>query len=276
MKLIGFFRIDFLDNKKHFALKYRSTMIKTWKIKIPSLSGKTTRRAYIYLPTSYNADDERRYPVLYMFDGHNVFFDEDATYGKSWGMGKYLDYTDTPVIVAAVECNHKGNGRLEEYSPFSFSDEQFGDVTGKGKLYMDWLVNKFKPYIDKNYKTLSDRENTYICGSSMGGLMSLYAISAYNQYFSKCIALSPSIWVSKEGVREMFLKNKIDFETTVYMNYGSEEMGNHSKMLTEYANYTAFLIKKKINLISHIVKGGTHCEAAWEQQIPTFMKCIGF
>lgn len=251
-------------------------MIETWNITIPELSGDTIRRAYVYLPTDYDPEDEKRYPVLYMFDGHNVFFDEDATYGKSWGMGKYLDYTDTPVIVAAVECNHEGNGRLEEYSPVSFQDKWFGSVTGKGQIYMDWLVNVFKPYIDDNYKTLPDRENTRICGSSMGGLMSLYAVSVYNHIFSSCAALSPSIWVSKKVVREFFADHPIDPETLVYMNYGSEEMSNHKRMMVEYANYTAFLIKHKINLISHIVKGGTHTEEAWEQQIPLFMKCLGF
>ena len=60
-------------------------MIKKWTIQIPSLSGNTKRRAYIYLPESYNKDLNKRYPVMYMFDGHNVFFDADATYGKSWG-----------------------------------------------------------------------------------------------------------------------------------------------------------------------------------------------
>ena len=65
-------------------------MVKKWKVKIPALSGEMERRAYIYLPASYNQNTTRRYPVMYMFDGHNVFFDADATYGKSWGMNKYM------------------------------------------------------------------------------------------------------------------------------------------------------------------------------------------
>lgn len=276
MRFIGFFDIIFLDKEKRFALQYFWSMIKTWKITIPELSGDEVRRVYVYLPASYRPKDDVRYPVLYMFDGHNVFFDDHATYGKSWGMGNYLNFTRTPVIVAAVECSHIGNGRLEEYSPFSFEDETFGSVTGRGQAYMDWLVNEFKPYIDNRFKTIPDREHTMICGSSMGGLMSLYAISAYNHIFSACAALSPSIWVSKQGVREMFETAQIDENTVVYMNYGSEEMVNHKKMLTEYANYTSFLIKRKVNLTSQIVKGGMHCEASWEQQIPVFMRCLGF
>ena len=66
----------------------------------------------------YEADPDRRYPVLHMFDGQNVFFDEDATFGKSWGVADYLDYTDTPLIVAAVECNAGANNeRLVSIRP---------------------------------------------------------------------------------------------------------------------------------------------------------------
>ena len=66
-------------------------MVIKWDVTIPRLSGDTPRRAYIYLPESYDEEPDRRYPVMYMFDGHNVFFDEDATFGKSWGMNDYME-----------------------------------------------------------------------------------------------------------------------------------------------------------------------------------------
>ena len=74
-------------------------MIKKWSVSYPAVNGTEQRRVYVYLPTMYEAEPDRRFPVLYMFDGQNVFFDEDATYGKSWGVADYLDYTDTPLIV---------------------------------------------------------------------------------------------------------------------------------------------------------------------------------
>lgn len=152
-------------------------MIKKWSIRYPAVGGEEERRAYVYLPTMYEADPDRRYPVLYMFDGQNVFFDEDATYGKSWGVADYLDYTDTPLIVAAVECNAGANNeRLVEYSPYRFDDKQYGHFDGKGKDTLNWFVHEFKPYIDANYRTEPDRAHTFIGGSSMGGLMSLYAL----------------------------------------------------------------------------------------------------
>ena len=154
-------------------------MIDTWNITIPELTGDTERRAYVYLPNALEDDPDGRYPVLYMFDGHNVFFDEDATYGKSWGMGDYLDAHDVPLIVAAVECSHDpNNGRLSEYSPFSFQDSQLGRVQGRGQATMEWMTREFKPFIDENFPTLSDRSHTFSAGRSMGGLMSLYALIA--------------------------------------------------------------------------------------------------
>ena len=112
-------------------------MVKKWSVSYPAVNGVEQRRVYVYLPTMYEADPERRYPVLYMFDGQNVFFDADATYGKSWGVADYLDYTDTPLIVAAVECNAgPNNERLVEYSPYRFDDPTYGHFDGKGQATM--------------------------------------------------------------------------------------------------------------------------------------------
>ena len=122
--------------------------------------------------------------MLYMFDGHNVFFDQDATYGKSWGMKEYLDKSQTQLIVAAVECSHSpDNGRLSEYSPYDFADPQLGRFRGLGRETMEWLISDFKSEIDRQYRTLPDWEHTFLAGSSMGGLMSLYGVLKFNHVF---------------------------------------------------------------------------------------------
>ena len=157
-------------------------MIEKWEITSPELTGTQTRRAYLYLPDYYDDDPDARYPVLYMFDGHNVFFDSDATYGKSWGMKEFMEETRAPLIIAAVECNHSpDHGRLKEYSPFAFRDPRFGQIPGWGKITMEWMVHKFKPDIDANVRTLQNREHTFIAGSSMGGLMRRYALLEDNR-----------------------------------------------------------------------------------------------
>lgn len=250
-------------------------MVNTWNITIPELTGSEERRAYVYLPDSYEEKPARRYPVLYMFDGHNVFFDSHATFGKSWGLKEYLDSHGTEIIVAAVECNHSpDHGRLKEYSPFSFSDPMCGDLEGKGKLTMDWLVDTFKPYIDANYRTLKKRDYTWIAGSSMGGLMSLYAVTAYNKIFSRAAALSPSVWTDVNRVKAFIKSARLKKDTVVYMDYGTEEFSNHEGMLKNFSDVAALLLKKGVCLESRIIPGGNHSEASWERQIPFFMQTL--
>lgn len=250
-------------------------MVIKWEITIPQLTGDTPRRAYVYLPESVQEDPERRYPVLYMFDGHNVFFDEDATYGKSWGMAEYLDETETQLIVAAVECDHSpDNGRLSEYSPFSFQAPGLGRVIGRGRETMEWLVHTFKPMIDGEFPTLPGRRDTFIAGSSMGGLMSLYAVLKYNRYFSRAAALSPSLWFATAKLDEMIHGAKVQKDTVIYMDYGSRELGFHPNMARQFRRVAGQLLEKNILLNSRIVPGGDHCEASWERQIPFFMDTL--
>ena len=250
-------------------------MVKRWKVKIPKLTGEKERRAYIYLPASYMKNPDRRYPVMYMFDGHNVFFDSDATYGKSWGMNKFMTESKKELIIVAVECNHEGNGRIVEYSPINYENATLGKVRGKGRLYMNWLVGTLKPYIDENYRTLPDRLNTSICGSSMGGLMALYAVAVYNHIFQRAACLSPSLWVSPGKVLEMLARAQIRRDTCIYMDYGSEEIFNHAANAEALFSTSHLLLTKRVNLTFRIVPGGTHSEAAWEKQIPIFMDCLG-
>ncbi len=250
-------------------------MVKKWNVTIPSLTGDKTRRAYIYLPESYLKDKTRRYPVMYMFDGHNVFFDSDATYGKSWGMNKYMENSGKELIIVGVECNHEGNGRLVEYSPITYQNSEMGKIKGKGNVYMHWLVKTLKPYIDENYRTLTDRKNTIIAGSSMGGLMALYGATVYNHVFQRAACLSPSLWVAPGKVLEFVARAHIRRDTTIYMDYGELEMFNHAANQESMISTAHLLMTKRVNLALRIVPGGNHSEASWERQIPVFMDCLG-
>ena len=250
-------------------------MVKKWNIKIPKLSGDKERRAYIYLPASYETNPDKRYPVMYMFDGHNVFFDSDATYGKSWGMNKFMEESKKELIVVGVECNHEGNRRLVEYSPMNYENSTMGKIRGKGNVYMNWLVNELKPYIDSNYRTLTDRKNTIIAGSSMGGLMALYAATVYIHVFQRAACLSPSLWVAPGKVLEIVARAHIRRDTCIYMDYGSLEMFNHAANAEALISTSHLLLTKRVNLALRIVPDGNHSEASWEKQIPIFMDCLG-
>lgn len=250
-------------------------MVKKWKVLFPAPTGPEPRRAYVYLPDSYYHHPEKRYPVLYMFDGHNVFFDKDATYGKCWGVKEFMDYSHTELIIAAVECNHNpNNGRLMEYSPFSYDDPIAGPVAGYGKDTMDWYVHVFKKEVDRRFRTMRDRQHTFIAGSSMGGLMSLYALLEYNQYFSGAAALSPSLWTHPDNIFSMIRNAKVRPNTRLYMDYGSQEMKNHMIMPRTYRKATSLLLAKRIFLTSRIVPHGEHTEACWEKQVPYFIASL--
>ena len=250
-------------------------MVLQWDVTIPELTGKETRNAYLYLPESYDYEPDRRYPVLYMFDGHNVFFDSDATYGKSWGMKEYMDYTNTQMLIAAVECNHSpDHGRLKEYSPFSFRDPSLGLIEGWGKLTMNWMIHRFKADIDRRFRTLPGRRHTFIAGSSMGGLMSLYALLEYNHVFSRAAALSPSLWVAPDRLARLVRGAETQPDTVLYMDYGSREMGAHELMRGQFARVAALLLERGVRLTCRIVPGGEHCEASWEKQIPFFIETL--
>ena len=237
-------------------------MVETFDVSITPYG--LTRRTFVYLPDDWQTSG-KKYPVLYMFDGHNLFFDSTATYGTCWGLKEYCD-AHPNWIIAAPECNHEGNKRLEEYCPYQ--SDWFGGITGTGHEYMEWLTKEFKPMMDKRYPTLPGRANTAIGGSSMGGLMSLYALLQYNDTFSRAAAMSPSIWVSPEKLSGLVGRAKLEPGTVLYMDYGSREMGNHDGMRCGFAEMCAKVMTRGIHLTSRIVPGGTHSEASWEKQLP--------
>ena len=249
------------------------TMIRVEKIQIPTLPTKKPRRLYIYTPKGYG-ESEERYPVLYMFDGHNVFYDSHATYGRSWGMKQYLERTKLPIILVAVECNWEGENRMNEYAPF--------DIVWKGKLLfeargqktMDWIVNELKPRIDREYRTMPDRDHTLIAGSSMGGLMALYAAVAYNRTFSRAAALSPSLWALRHHEAELLKAAPLSQPTRIYMDMGTEETDGHITVLTGLFAAAQRLTRAGACVDARIVPDARHSEAYWEQRIPVFMEYL--
>ena len=167
-----------------------------------------------------------------------------------------------------------GSGRLEEYSPFTFENSELGRIKGRGKQYMHWLIKELKPYIDETYRTLPDRENTMIAGSSMGGLMALYAATTFNSVFQRAACLSPSLWVAPGKILELIARAHIRRDTCIYLDYGAKEMFNHAANAEALFSTAHLLMTKRVNLTFRIVPDGTHCEASWANQVPIFMECL--
>ena len=250
-------------------------MFYKWEITIPAFSKDGPRCAYVYLPKAYMRDHSARFPVMYMFDGQNIFLDQEASFGQSWGMYDYMNATRTPLIIVAIACSK--TSRMQEYSPFSHENgDGDGRVYALGRTYMNWLVGTLKPMIDSRLRTLPDRDNTLIAGSSMGGLMSLYAALDYNEVFSRAACRSASLWVHPRKVLRMIERADISPDTCIYLDYGTEEIGNHPQNPQVLFDACQALLHKGVNLTIRIVPGGSHCEASWAQQVPVFMKCLGF
>lgn len=153
-----------------------------------------SRRIWLYLPPDY-ATSTRTYPVLYMHDGQNVF-DDATSFAGEWGVDETLDSLfalgDSGVIVLAID--NGGDRRLDEYSPWV--NHRYGG--GEGEAYVNFIVHTLKPYIDERYRTRRDRANTAIAGSSMGGLISLYAALRQPDVFGRAGVFSPALWFAPD------------------------------------------------------------------------------
>ena len=245
-------------------------MITVRKIRIPGMETEKPRRLYIYTPKDYETS-EKRCPVLYMFDGHNVFYDSHATYGRSWGMREYLKKAKPELMIVAVECNPEGHNRISEYSPWDIKAPRIGLIEGRGGETMDWFVNELKPMIDAEFRTLPDREHTAIAGSSMGGLMAVYAAVRYNSEFSRAAALSPCLWVSPKGMAELIRERPLEKPTRIYMDFGSGETEEDPREWELMFTTAKRLSAAGAHAAARVVPGALHNEAAWEKRIPVFM-----
>ena len=231
------------------------------------------RMIHMYLPDDYLFSN-KRYPVLYMFDGHNLFYDEDATYGRSWRLSESIERYGKEMIVVGQECSHEGNERLDEYSPYPFYDSAFGAFHGKGIQTMEFFVYELKPYIDAHFPTSSRREDTWIGGSSCGGLMALYAAAKYSYVYSKAIVLSPYILPTCNSFMADIAQTYIRSGTSIYISWGAQE-GNdmhefvmETKACTDIAN---LLLSKGVRMQFNVKPLGRHCEEDWDKESPEFL-----
>lgn len=233
----------------------------------------TYRTLHIYLPDERNVDE--RFPVLYMFDGHNLFYDSDATYGTSWGMKEYLDMHKTRLMVVGIECNHEGNMRLSEFTPYDFYEDEWGVVKQQGQALLEWMIHDLKDFVDSNYPTMPFRETTFIGGSSMGGTMALYAAMIHSIYYSKAICVSPHIYPMYKEFRKDFDKTMTP-KTEVYMSWGGNEYGDPRTFAVATDQnlqiIRALLKKEGVDVFPHVFKNDDHSEAAWKKELPVWMK----
>ena len=238
------------------------------------------RKLRIYLPNNYYSTEER-YPVVYMFDGQNLFFDREATYGTCWGMKEFLDKWGKKMIVVGIPCAQDIR-RLSEYCPYdvnhSFVGNHEGAIEGRGDKTMQWIIQSLKPHIDNTYRTYPLRECTAIAGSSMGGIMALYAVLRYNQYFSKAAVISPALGDVYENFLEEIQEHQLLPDTRVFFGWGTDEWSGHSMagLAKQVYQIEKEIQKSWCTTYINCQHGGVHNESSWRKQIPIWMQFLWF
>ncbi|MGZ8559588.1 MAG: alpha/beta hydrolase-fold protein [Chitinophagaceae bacterium] len=235
---------------------------------IPQL--KRTRRVWIYLPECYT-ECTKRFPVLYMHDGQNVF-DEATSYSGEWGVDEYLDSLSLDAkecIVVAVD--NGGTKRINEYCPYDFRLRGISAFDksnkGEGDQYVDFLVKTLKPFIDKNYRTAKDKANTAIAGSSMGGLISLYALLKYPKVFGAAGIFSPAFSLAPNIFDDIKAKGK-KVSSKIYFYAGKQE---GERMVPDMLKaYEAMSKISKAKMQAVIRNDGGHSELTWRKEFPLF------
>ncbi len=246
---------------------------------IPQLD--TKRNIWVYLPPDYEFS-KVRYPVIYMHDGQNLFFDELSFVG-AWKINEAVDLSyakkkNLGIIIVGIA--HGDENRLNEYSPWKHDMDPAisginNDQGGRGDKYASFIVDTLKPFIDQKYRTKSARDFNYISGSSMGGLISLYIGLKHSDIFSKIAALSPAFWFAKSALIQFINYEKIPSDIKVYLDAGSKELPD---VFTEsYVSDTIEIHKllgNKISPNNNIViidNEGVHNESSWKKRFPIIL-----
>lgn len=239
-----------------------SKQVSTFTIEAQQLN--TTKKIWVYLPVNYQTT-KKKYPVIYMNDAQNLF-DAKTSYVGEWNVDEKLDSLKAQVIVIGIE--HGNEKRLEELTPYK--NEKYGG--GKADKYLEFIVTTLKPEIDKKYRTKTDKKNTIIMGSSLGGLTSFYATLKYPEVFGKAGVFSPSFWINRKEIFE-FAENTKKIKTKYYFLCGDNEGDDD---MVKDLNKMEYLLNTKrcycLNLNrKEIIKGGQHNEKLWRDG---FVKAI--
>ena len=239
---------------------------------IPQLS--RTRRVWIYLPPTYNSST-KKYPVLYMHDGQNVF-DDATSFSGEWGVDEAIDTLGLKYkecIVVGID--NGGDKRLNEYCPYDFNLSGIAannkTNVGEGGKYVDFLAKTLKPFIDKKYRTLKDPKNTFTAGSSMGGLISMYAVLKYPKVFGGAGVFSPAFWVGPKIFDDIKTKGK-KVNAKIYFYAGDEEGETMVPMTLRAFNEMHKVSKSKMCEV--IRAGGKHNEPRWRIEFPLFYEWL--
>jgi predicted alpha/beta superfamily hydrolase len=240
-----------------------------------------TSEIVVYLPPSLSPGgpgwtDGRRYPTLYFNDGQNVFDERTANAGE-WHADETLEMLAGEGIEAIAVAVPNSAARLEEYSPWRSSnpwDAGRGEIGGRGEIYLEWLVGSVMPLVDRSFPTSTEREATGIVGSSMGGLISLYALMFEPRAFGFAGVMSPSVrWADYAAIR-MIDEGKLP-QGRLYVDMGGDEwagMIDDSRRLRDALVGCGWRDGHDLMYVED--HGGGHNESAWSWRLPDALRFL--
>lgn len=241
------------------------------------------RNVDVWLPPGYDAGATTRYPVVYMHDGQNLFYPKHSYTGDEWGVDETMTrliaaHRIRPAIVVAVWNTPR---RIDEYMPEQaiLSDPVATGVEGFAPVpraqvisddYLRFLVTELKPFVDRHYRTLPDRGDTYIMGSSMGGLISAYAMAEYPQVFGAAAAVSTH-WPACDGCVIDYLAAHLPDPRThrFYFDHGTKTLdaayAPYQQRMDAVLHKAGYVAGR--NWMSRTFEGDEHAEKSWRARL---------
>jgi predicted alpha/beta superfamily hydrolase len=235
-----------------------------------------TRHIYACLPPSYTSTNSGSYPVVYMHDGQNLF-DQATSFTGEWQVDEtvlLLSQEGLEFIVIGIP--NAGDDRIVEYTPHIHPDLGGGNADD----YLDFVVNTVKPLVINSFRVDPSPGQTAIIGSSLGGLISLYALFSYPDVFRRAGVMSPAFWVTQGTIFD-FVENADYVDARIYMDIGgveSQDSKAFSRQYMEEADRMVALLKEKGYSDEHLLyivdEAAIHHEKEWARRLPGALRFL--
>jgi predicted alpha/beta superfamily hydrolase len=232
------------------------------------------RDLIVYTPPGYAKQTTRRFPVLYLQDGQNLF--DGATSfipGQDWHVGQTADDcinggTVEPLIIVGI---YNTKARVREYTPTQVP--KLGG--GRADRYTKFLIEEVKPFVERAYRTLSGPQHTGIGGSSLGGLVSLHMGLKNSVIFGKIAALSPSVWWNQLVIHRLVKSMRVEPQPRIWLDIGTRE---GPRIVQDVERFRDLLLEKGWRLEHDLhyerVEGAEHSEAFWAERVGPFLRFL--
>jgi len=235
----------------------------------------TEHTLIVYRPPGYRDDTVRRYPVLYLQDGQNVFDRATSSTDEEWSVDETAQRliesgAIEPLIIVGIY--HAGQGRIDEYTPTRDPKKNMG---GKGDGYARMLVQEIKPFIDRRYRTLRSASNTGLGGSSLGGLLTLHLGLRFPTVFNRLAALSPSVWWNDRAVVKDVEALTSKPPLRIWLDSGTgegDEVARDARMLRDALVRKGWVEGQ--DLIYVEAEGGAHNEQSWATRVEGVLRFL--